>query len=302
MRKRVLLTGVSGYIGRHVLPYLLEKGYDVYAVSRSADNPANGAVEFEAVDLLDETAVDRLLERHRPSHLLHLAWYVEHGKYWNAKENVDWLRASLRLAERFAECGGERIVTAGTCAEYDWTAAAPFTEYATRMVPASLYGAAKYSLFLTLSKLAPLSGLSFASGRVFFSFGPGEPAGRLVPSVIRKTLSGQIAATTHGEQVRDFLYVDDLARGFAELLDSAVEGPVNIASGRGVRLKEIAQAAATQAGGPELLRLGELPAAEGEPVEIVADISRLRYEVGFKCRWDMNEAMAETVNWWSANL
>ena len=57
----------------------------------------------------------------RPSHLLHFAWYVTPGKFWTSPENIDWLQASLDLVTSFLDCGGERSVIAGTCAEYDWT-------------------------------------------------------------------------------------------------------------------------------------------------------------------------------------
>lgn len=202
--------------------------------------------------MLKADEVNDLMEKIRPTHLLHLAWYVEHGKFWNAIENLDWLRASLHLVRQFAENGGERIVTAGTCAEYDWTQASPFSEYETPRQPQTLYGAAKYALFLTLEKFADISPLSFACGRIFFPFGANEPPNRLLPSVIRALLGDKPAETSHGNQIRDFLYVEEVAEAFVALLDSDVSGAVNIASGEGIKLKEVVEIVAEIIGKPEL--------------------------------------------------
>jgi nucleoside-diphosphate-sugar epimerase len=106
--KRVLVTGGSGFIGRHMAPHLEALGYEVHAVG------------YPAVDLLDDDSRRSLLETLRPTHLVHLAWHVPPGKYLSSTENVRWVQASLGLLMEFAAAGGQRVVGAGTCAEYSW--------------------------------------------------------------------------------------------------------------------------------------------------------------------------------------
>jgi nucleoside-diphosphate-sugar epimerase len=236
-----------------------------------------------------------------PSHLLHLAWYVRPGSFWNAAENLDWLRASLFLAQQFELNGGRRIVTAGTCAEYDWSEDGPFSETHSRMRPQTLYGAAKYALYLALEKFAETADLSFASGRIFFPLGPYEPAERFIPSVIRSLLKDEEARTSHGTQIRDFLYVDEIAKAFVALLDSDVTGAVNIASGRGSSLKDLAESIGKILNRSELLRIGALPARANEPPRIVADATRLRDEVGFTSEMDLTNPITATIEWWREN-
>ena len=120
--KKVLLTGASGFVGRHCLPALVARGYEVHAVSSSATAPADTppGVRWHQADLLDGAQVSALLAQVRPRHLLHSAWYAVPGKYWTAPENFRWVRASLHLLQTFAAHGGRRVVVVGSSAEYDW--------------------------------------------------------------------------------------------------------------------------------------------------------------------------------------
>jgi nucleoside-diphosphate-sugar epimerase len=280
--KRVLVTGGSGFIGKHTTPHLQAKGYEVHPVS-SRD-----------VDLLNAQQRRSLLEHLRPTHLLHLAWHVPPGKYWTSLENVKWLQASLDLIVDFAATGGQRIVTAGTCAEYAWDGDGICCENRTPLQPASLYGTSKDALRRMQEALARQLGISAAWGRIFFPYGPGEPAGRLVPSVIDSILRGQPARCSHGRQVRDFIYVDDVARAFAILLDRSFEGAVNIGTGVAVTIADVAREAARAAGSLHLLELGALPARGGEPDVLLADVERLQ-GIGFVSQWTLAAAMDATA-------
>ncbi len=298
--KRVLLTGAGGFVGRRCLAPLAEAGYEVHAVGRrpgahaSADAPS---IRRHAVDLLDARGVAALVAEVEPTHLLHLAWYTEHGKFWAAVENLSWVGASLKLFEAFAAAGGRRIVAAGTCVEYAPEADAPCSEASTPLAPATLYGACKHATRVVLEAFARQAGLSAAWGRLFFPYGPGEPPGRLVPSVARSLLAGEPALCTHGRQVRDFVHVEDAADAFVALLDSGVEGAVNVGSGRPVALREVVERVAAHAGRPDLVRLGARPAPAGEPPSLYADARRLREEVGWAPRYDLDEGLAATVEW-----
>lgn len=297
--KTVLLTGATGYIGQYAIDFLRRKNYVVHAVSsKPQNNESREDLVWHQVNLLDEEESKNLIKKVRPTHLLHFAWYVEHGKFWNAPENLDWLRSSLFLAKEFAESGGQRIVTAGTCAEYDWTAPSPFVEDKTPFCPQTLYGASKYSLDLTLDKFSKIANLSFATGKIFFPFGRNESPNRLIPSVIDNLLRNREAKTSHGNQIRDFMFADDVAEAFTALLDSEITGRVNIASGKGVKLKDVITQLGEITGRSELLRIGAIPASPNEPPEIVADTKRLNDEVGFKKDFNLEEKLTETVEQW----
>lgn len=293
--KRVLVTGATGFIGRHSLPRLLESGYEVHAVGgqRSPEAPSRDIVWHRA-DLLEPDEVISLVAKVQPTHLLHFAWYAVPGKYWTAPENLAWVRATVNLMQMFSDRGGRRAVMAGSCAEYDWK----FdycSELFTPCRPATLYGACKHGTQVLLDAWSRQAGLSSAWGRIFFLYGPGEYPSRLVPSVINSLLRNEPALCTHGNQVRDFMYVEDVAAAFVELLGSDVKGTVNIASGVSAPLKEVIHAIADHLNKRDLVRLGAVPAPAGEPDALIADVGRLRDEVGFRPRYGLKQGISQTI-------
>ena len=298
--KRVLVTGASGFIGRHTLSHLHASGFEIHTADLR-DLPAAASGQHHHANLFDPQQVREIMAIVRPSHLLHLAWDVVPGQFWTSLQNVRWVQASLELLLEFAAVGGRRCVGAGTCAEYDWTLSAQCREEETPLKPATLYGACKAALSLLQSRLAAQAGMSSAWCRVFHLYGPFEPPNRLVSSVAAALLQGQPAECTHGTQERDFVYVDDVARAFVHVLDSEFSGSVNISSGQPVAIRELAQLVAEIVGRPELLRLGARPQPSDEPLQLVGDASRLR-QLGFSPRFSLQEGVSETVAWWRHRL
>jgi nucleoside-diphosphate-sugar epimerase len=111
----------------------------------------------------------------------------------------------------------------------------------------------------------------------------------------RALLAGEPVPTTRGDQVRDFMYVENAAAAFAALADGDVTGAVNIASGDPVRVRDVIETLARQVGRPDLLQPGALPDREGDPPRLVADVTRLRREVGIAPQMALDEGLARTL-------
>ncbi len=301
--KKVLLTGAGGFIGRHSIPFLLKNDYEVHAVYNIAetDIAAHKNLFWHKCDLLNSAEQKYLLSKIKPTHLLHFAWYTAHGKYWTAIENLRWVQASLDLFVNFAENGGRRAVGAGTCAEYDWNYGY-CSEEITPLKPSTLYGACKNSLQEMLSRYSKQAGISFAWGRIFFLYGHYEYPQRLVPYVICSLLKNQTAQCSHGNQIRDFLYVEDVASAFVALVENDVQGAVNIASGKPLALKEVIYKIAQKIGGVDRIQLGVIPSPADEPQTLTADVRRLTEEVKWQPEYDIDRGLEHTIGWWRKHL
>jgi len=305
--KRILVTGASGFVGRQTLDPLHGRGFKVHATVAPGEDLDVRDVVAHGVDLLDPRQVRPLLAEVAPSHLLHLAWFTEHGKYWEASENLDWVAASLTLARAFHDHGGRRMVMAGSCAEYDpggedARETSTCIERVTRCHPTTLYGVSKHALHTLISAFNASAGISGAWARIFFLYGPDEDPRRLVASVIRSLLAGEPSECTHGEQVRDFLHVADAGSALAALVDSDVEGPVNVASGSAVPLRDLLHLLGQRLGRDDLIRLGARPTPANDPPVLAADTRRLNDEVGWEPAMDLETGLEATIAWWRNRL
>ena len=295
----VLVTGGTGFIGSHAVATLVARGLDVHAVRAARPAVEVEGVTWHTADILDDRELTQLVEAVRPTHLLHLAWIATPGVFPNSTENFRWVQASLGLYRAFAEGGGGRIVTAGTSYEYDWRYGY-CSEAVTPLAPDSVYGACKKALGELVGVLAEREGLSSAWARVFFLYGPREYPERLVSSVILNLLGGTPAKCSHGEQIRDYLHVQDVADAFVSVLLSDVTGPVNIGSGSAVRLKSIVTAIGEKFDRLDLVELGAIPARENDAPLVVADVTRLTEEVGWRPAIGLDDGLDRTIAWWRA--
>jgi len=297
--KKVLVTGASGFIGRHCLGPLVSRGFEVHALSSKANPPATDGVTWHRVDLLTAPGAADLAGELAASHLLHLAWYVVPGKLISAGENYAWVTASVDLLRQFAARGGKRFVGCGSAYEYDWNYGF-CSERLTPAVPNTVYGSCKQALNLMVQAFAEQAGLSAAWGRAFFLYGPNEQQDRLVASVIRSVLRDEPAKCSHGRQIRDYMHVQDVANAMVALLDSDVRGAVNIASAQATTLREIVLTIGRLLDRPDLIRLGALPARANDAPLVVGDNTRLLQEVGWTQTFELEPGLQDTIDWWRA--
>lgn len=299
--KRVLLTGGTGYVGSQALRFLAARGFEIHAVTSRLGSQDASAATWHRADLLESDQTRDLLATVKPSHLLHFAWYAEPGKFWQSEQNSRWLESSKILLESFADQGGKRVVMSGSCAEYDWSFG-ECSESSTPCHPATPYGICKNAMQEALADFCATRGLSWAWGRIFFLYGPGEHKSKLVASVISSLLQGSTARCTHGNQVRDFLHVEDVASAFVALLDSKVQGAVNIASGNPVSIRDLVLLVEEQCGARDRVNFGAVAAPVNEPPLLVADVRRLSGEVGWSPIYQLHAGIEQTVQWWRSQL
>lgn len=295
-----LVTGARGFVGRAIVAALLEQGREVVALTSSEADPAVNATAWRRMDLMDRAGVQAVLDDVRPEILVHAAWDTKHGAFWTSDANYKWVTASLGLLEAFRASGGRRIVTVGSCAEYDWNHGF-CSEGVTPLEPWHAYGECKAALYRMTMRYAREHDLSAAWARIFLVYGPHEDRRRLVPSLACAMLAGRLAESSAGTQLRDFLHADDCGRAIAQLATTAVTGPVNIGSGVARTIAEVARMIAATADRPELLRLGALPMRPDDPPVLLPDVRRLVDEVGFRPRHDLQTGIADAMAWWREN-
>jgi nucleoside-diphosphate-sugar epimerase len=290
--EKVLLTGASGFLGRYVLKSLRRRGVETITLGRRRP-PDVASAEFVEADLLAAPDFVSLVGECGATHLLHLAWYAEHGEYWASPLNLRWVEATVRLVEAFCETGGEQVVVAGTCAEYDWSHGY-CREDSTPLDPATLYGTAKDATRRLVLALCAQYQVPCAWGRVFLPYGTGEARQRLIPSLI-ETFRGKgppfgVDATAS----RDLLHASDVAEAFVALLRGRAHGAYNISSGQPVQVGDVVRELARLLDADPQVVLGATCARRGEPPLLVGENLKLQ-ALGWRPALTLEQGLERTV-------
>lgn len=272
MSLRILLTGGGGFVGGQILEVLIEKGLTVCCVVRAArreklalDKRIDSILISDDLFAESDAWWEDVLRG--VDVVIHCAWYVEPGKYLQSMANLHCLEGTLRMARAAAMVRVSKFVGLGTCFEYDVDEG--YLSVNTQLRPRSLYAGAKAAAYLSLEQLFLNFEVDFLWCRLFYLYGAGEDARRLVPYLHKKLKDGETVDLTDGEQVRDYLDVRCAAEMIVHAALSDRVGPMNICSGKAVTVRQMCEMIADQYGRRDLLKFGVRPHNPIDPMCVV---------------------------------
>lgn len=295
---KVIITGATGFIGRHLARTLAASGASVYGLSRGESDIAD--VHGYVCDITDRRLLNEIVGDVRPSHIFHLA--ANKARSANIKDFrqcIDEnLIGTLNLLEacEAASCV-PRLISLGTCEEYGG-AEAPYLE-TTREVPVSAYSCSKVAMTQLLQTYHRIHGFPTVVLRPSLAYGPGQGDEMFLPALIQTLLRGRRFAMSRGEQTRDYVYIDDVVEALmqAAMRPEAIGQVVNISSGTPTRIADVTRLAVDLIGnGVEtLLDVGKVAYRQGEAMNYWADRGKAKQLLGWEPSVNLCDGLARTV-------
>ena len=278
----VLVTGATGFVGRHLVAALLARGCAVRAVARKTDTAASmpwiNDVEFVAADIhasdLDIAALTDGIDV-----LAHLAWpgLPNYRALFHFEHN---LMADYRFIKGAVEAGVAQVLVTGTCFEYGMQSG-PLSEQVEPQ-PSNPYGLAKHTLHLFLQNLQQEHPFTLQWARLFYLHGAGQNPNSLLAALDRAIDAGDATFNmSAGEQLRDFLAIETATEYLAAILHKRdFDGTINCASGQPVSVRALVEQRVRERGATIGLNLGHYPYPTHEPLAFWAVTERLQQLLG----------------------
>jgi GDP-L-fucose synthase len=300
---RILITGGSGLAGFHLRECLVAEGY------RRIETPSSAEC-----DLTDRQAVRAWFQRCQPNYVFHMAGFVRGIVGIMRNQGEAYLKNALintHVIDACREAGVKKVVAMGSIAVYPdlepgvalceddvWKGPPHDSEYG--------YAQAKRGMLAQLQTYEDSYGQRYAFVLSTNLFGPHDrfntETGHVVPSLVKKFYDAKRAGTRvsvwgDGSALRDFLYIKDCARGLLTIM-SQVTGPVNLATGRSHRIREVVEILAEYTGMQSQIAWdSNMP---NGTLFRAYDVSRLQ-ATGFTCRYSLEQGLHETYDWYAAN-
>jgi UDP-glucose 4-epimerase len=301
----VLVTGATGFIGSHLTRRLVREGARVHILARKKDaawriaDLIDQLTVWEA-DLTDFASLQQRLYRFPVQVIFHLAGRVDVTRSWDPVQPLiqNNIVGTVNLLMALKDAGFESFLYPGTSEEYGNTAP-PLCE-TDRESPISPYSFSKLSATAFCQMAAKTFDLPITVLRLFPTYGPYQEGSMLIPAAIREFLAGREFRMTHGEQRRDFIYVDDVVEAFLRIAacEKARGEVFNVGSGVPRKVRDVIDIITKQIGKECAVLRGAIPCRKGEGDECYSNNQKLLDVIGWAPKVPLEEGLPLTVAWY----
>ena len=295
---RLLVLGGAGFIGHHLVCAAKHKGWSIYSVSLNQPKQHRriDGVHYYQIDCTNLAMVRSNLNIDF-DYVVNLGGYIDHTLFKNGGRRVIDVHFSAlqNLLEILPRKKLKRFIQIGSSDEYGNTPAPQLEEY--RESPISPYSLSKLASTHFLQMLYKTENFPASILRLFLTYGPGQDDKRFLPQIIKGCLQDLPFPTSHGEQLRDFCYVEDTVKAiFLALHSDSANGEIfNVASGIPITIRSLIDRICTiiDKGKPQF---GFIPYRTSENMELYASIKKINNVLGWTPQVSLDEGIKRTIN------
>ena len=303
---RCLVTGASGFLGSSLVRHLLDRGREVAVLLRPGKMPTRlqdclHKVQVVHGDLADTKFLQQSIQQLPIDAVVHLAWFGVTSEFRNNPQQISQnLVSTLAIWEAARAAGCKVWVGLGSQAEYGPCSGILREDMSPR--PVTAYGVAKLAAGMSTAKMSELAGIRHVWLRLLSAYGPGDDERHMLPSVILDFLARKKPALTPGDQVWDYLYVDDAAEAICAVLDREVTGVFNLASGTTATIRAIVEQVRDLIDPSLPIGFGEIRYRSDQVMHLEADVTRLMSATGWRPAVGLERGLQQTVKWYRERM
>ncbi|MDD5147073.1 MAG: UDP-glucose 4-epimerase GalE [Candidatus Daviesbacteria bacterium] len=304
---KIVVTGGAGFIGSHVNELLLNQGHKVTVVdnlSKGHKDSLDQRVSFHQVGLEDQKQLEEILAGHDA--VIHMASFIEVGK--SVKKPVGFAQnnivGTIKLLEAMKNAGVKKIIFSSSACVYGVPKKLPITEDDPLGEQENPYGITKITMEAFCKLYHNLFNFDVAILRYFNPYGPGElhePETHAIPNFVRAILSKQpVPLFWKGEQVRDFIYIDDLAA--AHVLALPLQGLhiYNVGTETGVKVADVVKKIFELVGYE--VPIDDKGKRKGDVPSLVASSEKIKKELGWSAKVNLDEGLKKTIAFFQSSF
>lgn len=303
---KVLVTGGAGFIGSHICKLLADLGHAVTVI----DNLSTGHEElvdkranFFKMDLAREDKLEKVLKGQDA--VIHLASYaLVSESVANPIKYSDNITGAVKLLEAMKKAGVKKIIFSSSCTVYGNPAKLPLTEDAPLGSPENPYGITKVVVEQFCTLYHKLHGFDVVILRYFNPYGPGElhiPETHAIPNFIKATLAKKpIPLYWKGEQIRDFIYIDDLASAHILPLNLSGLHIYNVGTENGTKVISVVKKIFEILGFK--VHIDDRGERKGDVPQLVASSEKIKIELGWRAKVSLEDGLKKTIEFYRSRL
>ena len=283
--ERVLVTGGAGYLGRNLISQLIQHGCKaVHSIDLASKDEGNSVLTSHQVDLLDSPSLLNTIKAINPTLIYHLAANLNRSRDFSiVKSLMDVnLTGTINLLTALEGVNYNSFILISTSEVYGGKNLTPPFKETDDFIPASPYSLSKYCAEMTVKTFSEIFGKKYTILRVFNFLGLDMPTSFFTSQLKEKLSRNEDFHMTLGEQVRDYLYLNDVIE--ALLLAGVTENVnqvYNVCSGHGISIRELAEKAKIKMDSKSNIQFGAIPYRNNEVWNMVGDNSKIKNYLGW---------------------
>lgn len=300
---KVFVTGGAGFIGSWVTKVLLDEGHTVTVFDNLVKGHKN-AIDTRALFIEGDLANQELLEKALTGQdaVIHMAAFIEVAE--SVKDPIGFAENnivnSVKLLGAMRNVGVKTIVFSSSATVYGTPEHLPIKETDPLGMATNPYGVTKVSMEFFCQAYQSLYDFNVIILRYFNPYGPGEehePESHAIPNLVKAALAGKpLPIYWDGEQVRDFIYVKDVARAHTVVLNQTGYQVFNVGTEKGVKVRDIVSILATILG--KELTVEDLGDRPGDVMANYASAEKLHQATGWQANVSLEEGLRQTIDYY----